>query len=184
MLNLCSKTSLSNQIFSIPSVFETTAGALRQWHFLDVHLVFVMKYLSLKKVSDGQINISQLSTLLFFYKLSFEVKKLMRLNKTLKLKFILMFFGSVYPKCPSDTKPTNSTPILLVERLFKWSWALFCYFILWLAKPGSKTPCILLSEIEYWLEFVSTNPPFYPVLPTQVSNSYYLVVANSKKVVI
>ena len=50
--------------------------------------------------------------------------------------------------------------MLLVERLFKWSWVLFCYFIVWLAKPDSKMLCILLFEIEYSLEFVSTNPPF------------------------
>ena len=52
----------------------------------------------------NKIYISQLSTSLFFYKLLFEVKKIdVRLNKTLKLKFILMFFDSVYPTRPSDT---------------------------------------------------------------------------------
>ena len=73
-----------------------------------------------------------------------------------------MFFDSVYPTRPSDTvtKYTVYLPILLVERLFKWSWVLFCYFIVWLAKPDSKMPCILLFEIQYSLEFVSTNPPF------------------------
>ena len=73
-----------------------------------------------------------------------------------------MFFDSVYPTRPSDTVAnyTIYLPILLVERLFKWSWVLFCYFIVWLAKPDSKMPCILLFEIQYSLEFVSTNPPF------------------------
>ena len=48
--------------------------------------------------------ISQLSTSLFFYKLLFEVKKIdVRLNKTFKLNFILMFFDRVYPTRPSDT---------------------------------------------------------------------------------
>ena len=37
---------------------------------------------------------------------------------------------------------------------------LFWYIIVWLAKPDSKMPCILLFEIEYLLEFISTNPPF------------------------
>ena len=100
----------------------------------------------------NQIYISQLSTSLCFYKLLFEVKKIdVRLNKTLKLKFILMFFDSVYPTRPSDTvtKYTIQPPILLVERLFKWSLILFCNFILWLAKPGSKM-----------FKFVSVNPPF------------------------
>ena len=112
---------------------------------------------------DNQIYISQLSASLFFYKLLFEVRKIdIRLNKTLKFKFVLMFFDSVYPIRPFDTvtKYTVYLPILLVERLFKWSWVLFCYFILWLAKPGSKMHCILLFEIEYSFELVSTNPLF------------------------
>ena len=122
-----------------------------------------MKSLPFKKVSDGQSDyISQLSASLLFYKLLFEVKKIhVRLNNTLKLKFILVFFDSVYPTRPPDTvtKYTVYLPILFMERLFKLFWDLFCYFILWLAKPGSKMPCILLFEIEYLLEFVSTNPP-------------------------
>ena len=109
---------------------------------------------------DNKIYISQLSTPLFFWKLLFEVKKNdVRLNKTLKLKFISMFFDRVYPTRPSDTRYTINSPILLVERLLKWSSVLFCYFILWLAKLESKIICILLFEIEYSLEFVSTNPP-------------------------
>ena len=84
------------------------------------------------------------------------------LIKTLKLKFMLMFFDSVYPTRSSGTvtKDTIKPPILLVERLFKWSWFLFCYLILWLAKLGSKMSCILIFEIECSLEFVSKNPPF------------------------
>ena len=112
---------------------------------------------------DNKIYISQLSTSLFFYKLLFEVKKIdVRLNKTFKLNFILMFFDRVYPTRPSDTvtRYTIYCPILLVERLFKWSSVLFCYFILWLAKPESKIVCVLLFVIEHSLEFVSTNPPF------------------------
>ena len=92
-----------------------------------------MKSLSFKKCQmDNQIYISQLSTSLRFYKFLFEVKKIdVRLNKTLKLTFILMLFDSVYPTRPSDTvtKYTIYTPILLVERLLKWSWVLLCYFI-------------------------------------------------------
>ena len=53
---------------------------------------------------DNQKYISQLSTSLCFYKLLFEVKKIdMGLNKTLKLKFILILFDSAYPTLPSDT---------------------------------------------------------------------------------
>ena len=53
---------------------------------------------------DNKIYISQVSSSLRFYKLLFEVKKIdVRLNKTLKLKFILILFGSVYPTRPFDT---------------------------------------------------------------------------------
>ena len=59
---------------------------------------------------DNQIYISQLSASLFFYKLLFEVKKIdVRLNKTLKLKFTLMLFDSVYPTRPSDTVTKYTT---------------------------------------------------------------------------
>ena len=112
---------------------------------------------------NDQIYISLLSTSSCFYKVLFRAKKTdARLNKTLKLKFILMLFDSVYPPRPSDTvtKYTVYSPILLAERLFEWYWVLFCYFILWLAKPGSKMHCILLFEIEYSFELVSTNPLF------------------------
>ena len=68
-----------------------------------------------------------------------------------------------------------------MEKLFKWSWVLFCYFILWLAKPESKKPCILHCEIQYSLEFVSTNPPFFiSSLQHQGSNSCCLVVNTAK----
>ena len=108
---------------------------------------------------DNQIYISQLSTSLFFYQLLFELKKTdVKLNKTLKSKLMLTFFDSVYLTRPSNTvtKYTIYLPILLVERLFKWSWVLSCDFILWLAKPDSKN------------------------LPTQDLNSYYLVVPIAK----
>ena len=73
-----------------------------------------------------------------------------------------MLFNSVYPTRPSDivTKYTIYLPILLVERFLEWSSVLFCYFDVWWLKPDSKLPCILLFEVEYSLEFVSTNFPF------------------------
>ena len=53
---------------------------------------------------DNQIYISQLSTSLFFYQLLFELKKIdVRFNKTLKSKFMLTFFDSVYLTRPSNT---------------------------------------------------------------------------------
>ena len=45
-----------------------------------------------------------LSTSLFSYKLLLEIIKIdVRVNKTLKLKFMLMLFDRVYPRRPSDT---------------------------------------------------------------------------------
>ena len=79
-----------------------------------------MKSLSFNRM-DNQIYISQLIPSLFFNKLLFQAKAIdVRLNKTLKLKFILMFFDCVYPTRPSDnvTKYTIYLPILLMERLF------------------------------------------------------------------
>ena len=69
-----------------------------------------------------------------------------------------------FKKCRMDNQIYISqfTLILLVERLFKWFWVLFCYFILQLAKLGSKMKCIfLLFEIQYFRSsFVSKNPSF------------------------
>ena len=64
-----------------------------------------MKSLLFKKYRmDNHICILQLSTSLYFYKLLLEVKNIdVRLNKTLKLKFKLLFFDSDYPTRPSDT---------------------------------------------------------------------------------
>ena len=59
----------------------------------------------------------------------------------------------------------NSPIILLVERLFKWYWVLFCYFILWLAKSGSKMPCILHFE-NICSSSLLQMLYFYTVLPT------------------
>ena len=99
-----------------------------------------MKSLSLKKVSDGQsdIHITITHGLIFRQIIFRSQKNWCETQKYLELEFLLMF----YP------------PILLVERLFKWSWVLFCYFTLWLAKLGSKMPCILLFVIKYSLGFV------------------------------
>ena len=94
-------------------ILEAPAGALRPGHFLDLHLIvfvkkrpnfnirsYYFKYkstksLSFKKVSDVQSDIQIIML---------SQKKIgVILSKTLKLKFILMFFNSVFPTRPSDT---------------------------------------------------------------------------------
>ena len=40
---LSSKTSPSSQIFSIHVIFQNTAEALRQGHFLDLHVIVFVK---------------------------------------------------------------------------------------------------------------------------------------------
>ena len=65
---------------------------------------------------DNQMYISQLNKSFFSYKLLFEFKKIdVRLNKTLKLKFIL-FFDSVYPKRPSGTV----TKYTIYPQSYRW----------------------------------------------------------------
>ena len=88
-----------------------------------------------------------------------------------------MLFNSAYPIHPSDnvTKYTVYLHILLVEWLFKWSLTLFCYFILWLAKPGSKILCILFARVCFY-----KSSFFIPSFQHQHSSSCYLVVATAK----
>ena len=110
----------------------------------------LMKLLSFKKCRmDNQIYVSQLSVSLFFYELLFKVKKIdLRLKKTLKLKFKLIFFNSVYPTRLCDTMPkyTIYLRILLVERLFKCSLGL----ILLLYPMASKTCLKIVLHFTLW----------------------------------
>ena len=162
MLSLGSKTWPSSQILVSPVIFETTAGTLRQGHFLDLNVIAFCKndritisvpiILSINQWSlyhfkkyrmDNHIYISQLRTSFFFYKLLFEVKKIdLRLNKALKLTFILMFFDSAYPTRPSDTV--------------------------------TKTK----YTIYYLFEFVSNL--FYRILPTPIFKQLLFVVATAE----
>ena len=122
---------------------------------------------------DIKIYISQLSTSLFFYNLLFDVKKIdVRLNKMLKLKFIMMFFDRVYSTRPSDT----ATRYKIYSKLFKCYSVSFCYLILWLAKPDSKIISLLLfARFRFY-----KSSFFIPSYQHQDSNSYYLVVAAAK----
>ena len=97
---------------------------------------------------NNQIYISQLSTSLISYKVIFDFKNIV---VRLSSKFILMFFDSVYSTRSSETvtKYTIYTP---PPRMVLG--------LILLTKHGLKIPCILLSEKEYSLEFVSKNPPF------------------------
>ena len=111
---------------------------------------------------DNQIYVAQLNVLFLFCKLLFEVKKI----DTLKKKFILMFFGSVYPTRPSDTVNKYAIypsrfPYFISGKIFQMVLGLILQLAIpWLEKPGSQMPCLVLFEIECSLEFFSTNPPF------------------------
>ena len=61
-----------------------------------------MKSLSFKKVSNGQSDINITIKYLFLF-LQIIIRSQKNWCETLKLKFILMFFDSVYPTRPSDT---------------------------------------------------------------------------------
>ena len=60
-----------------------------------------MKSLSLKKVSDGQVDIHIPIKYVFLF-LQIIIRSQKNWCGNLKLKFILMFFDSVYPARPSD----------------------------------------------------------------------------------
>ena len=141
MRNLGSETCPSSQIFSIPSYFRnhlwgTETGAFawpscycfcKKSSIYNINPYYfkhkLMKFLSLKKVWDGQSDIHiTITCILIFLQITIRSQKIdVKLNKTLKLKFILMFFDSVYPTRPSDTvaKLTIYLFIIPVERLFK-----------------------------------------------------------------
>ena len=61
-----------------------------------------MKSLSLKKVSDGQVDIHIPIKYVFLF-LQIIIRSQKNWCGNLKLKFILMFFDSVYPARPSNT---------------------------------------------------------------------------------
>ena len=115
VLDLGRKTSPSGQTFCILSNFwnnnwGTVTGAFpwpscyffcKKWSNCNISSYYLkhksMKFLSFKKVSEGQSDIHVTISYFFIsYKLLFEIKKIdMRLSKTLNLKFMLMFFDSL-----------------------------------------------------------------------------------------
>ena len=118
---------------------------------------------------DNQIYISQLSASLFFYKLLFEVKKIdVRLNKTLKLKFTLMLFDSVYPTRPSDTV-TKYTTYPLSYWWKDYSNGLGSYFAtLSYGQQNLAQKCVAFYFLRQNIR-LNLFPQiilFYPVLPT------------------
>ena len=120
MLNLGSKTSPSSRIFSIPSNFrnhrlDTETGAFpwpscycfcKKWSNYNISSYYfkhkLMKPLSFETVSDGQSNINITIKYVFPF-LQIIIRSQKNLCEALKLKFILMFFDSVYPIGSSDT---------------------------------------------------------------------------------
>ena len=150
MLNLGSETSPSSQILSIPRNFRKYRWGTETGAFL-----WPSCYCFCKKLSTYNI-----SSYYFKHKSIKSQSSLYHLKKVsdgqsdihITIKYVFLFLQIIIP----------SLKKLLwdLEILFKWTWVLFCNLILWLAKPGSKMPWILLFEIEYLLEFVSTNSPF------------------------
>ena len=114
---------------------------------------------------DNQIYVAQLNVLFLFCKLLFEVKKI----DTLKKKFILMFFGSVYPTRLSDTVNKYAIypsrfPYFISGKIFQMVLGLILQLAIpWLEKPGSQMPYLVLFDllIFYLLIFgvsYSKNP--------------------------
>ena len=127
---------------------------------------------------DNQIYVSQLSVSLFFYELSFKVKKIdLRLKKTLKLKFKLIFFNS-------SIRHVFATPCLSIQFTFLSYW--------W--KDYSNGLGSYLAALSYGQQnlpqnclafyFVRQKSCFFiPSFRHQDSNSYYSVflMKNSQK---
>ena len=147
MLNLGSKASTSSQIFSISSNFWNHHWGSKPGAFpwsscivsvkndritILVPIILRINQWSLYHLKKYQMDnhkyILQLSTSLRFYKLLFQVKKIdLRLNKSLKLKFISMLFYSDYATRPSDTV-TKYTIYLLSYWWKDYSNGLGSYF--------------------------------------------------------
>ena len=81
-------------------ILEAPAGALRPGHFLDLHLIDFVKKRPNFNIRSYYFKYKSTKSLSFML----SQKKIgVILSKTLKLKFILMFFDSVFPTRPSDT---------------------------------------------------------------------------------
>ena len=114
-----------------------------------------MKSLSifLKKMSDGQsdMQITIKYVFIFLQIINRSHKIGVRLNKTLKLKFMLIYV--VYDKYTIYPYLSGGNIIQMVLGLI---WPLYpMAYKTWL-----KNRCISLFDIKYSLEFVSKNPPF------------------------
>ena len=126
MLNLGLETSPSSHIFNIPSNFwnhhwGTEKRAFpwsscycfckKRWNYIISSYYFKhksIKFLSFKKVLDGQ-SVMHITIMYVFLFLQIIIQSQKNCRDTLKLKFILMIFDSVYPTRPCDTltKCTN-----------------------------------------------------------------------------
>ena len=115
---------------------------------------------------DNQMYISQLNKSFFSYKLLFEFKKIdVRLNKTLKLKFIL-FFDSVNPKRPSDTV-TKCTIQPLFYSWKEYSNGLGSYFApLSYGQKNLAQKCLAFLKQNIRSSLFLNVLLFYSVLPT------------------
>ena len=107
------KNHTAVKVLVFPIIFETTARALRQGHFFDPHVIVFVKNdwitisvpiilsinqwsLSFKSVVWTMIYISKLSVFNFPTNFYSYIKSDVRLNKTLKLNFTLMFSDTAY----------------------------------------------------------------------------------------
>ena len=98
------------------------------------------------------------------------IKRDVRLSKTLKLNFILMFFDTAYLARPLALwRSMQFKPLSYYWR--DYSNGLGSYLLLY---------SMAIFETEYLFHFVSANLPFYLVQLTPDSHSYYLMAAIAK----
>ena len=106
----------------------------------------------------------------------------MRLNKTLKLKFILMFFDSAYRTRPSSTvtKYTIYPPILLVKGYSNGFGSSFATLLYGYQNLTQKCLAFYFWDRIFTRVRLYKSSFFVPSFRHQDSNSYHLLEATRK----
>ena len=126
---------------------------------------------------------SLLSTSLFFYKLLLKIIKIdVKVNKTLKLKFMLMLFDRVYPRRPSDTVTKYTVSSYLIGgKIIQMVLGLILLIYCMVSKTWLKNALHFTSWNRIFARVCFYKSSFFiPSFRHQDSNSYYLMIATAK----
>ena len=148
-----------------------------------------MKSLSFKKVLDGRSDKhTTIKYVLIFLQIIIRSQKKIdvRLNKTLKLKFMLMFLDSVYP---TPCLSIKFAPYLTGGKIIEMVLGLILLLYSMASKTWLKNALYftfwdrIFARVRFYLPSFLGVPSFVFILPFrhQDSNSYYLVVIATAK---